>query len=122
MYFELTQNEIDVDVARSHAVYQPLGRTSFDRLLPELATWLDADELQTIARAYMSHAGYDQLQREATIPAPVRTALLERILSEHRAASALLRRRAFSAAEAARLAPLAAEATERPAQTARREA
>ncbi|CAN5660330.1 hypothetical protein BH23CHL6_BH23CHL6_07650 [soil metagenome] len=108
VYFELTQNEIDVDVAIGHAVFQPLGRSSFDRLLPELATWLDAEELQTIARAYMSHAGYDQVQRETTIPAVVRAALLQRILQEHRAASALLRRRAFSQREAERLAvPLA---------------
>lgn len=107
VYFELTQNEIDVDVAVRHNVFQPLGRSSFDRLLPELATWLDADELQTIARAYMSHAGYDQVQRETAIPGPVRTALLQRILGEHRAAADLLRKRAFSPAEAARLAPAA---------------
>jgi hypothetical protein len=56
----------------------------------------------------MSHAGYDQVQRETTIPAAVRTALLQRILQEHRAANALLRRRAFSRREAERLAvPLA---------------
>jgi hypothetical protein len=111
VYFELIQNEIDVDVAMSHGVFQALGRSSFDRLLPELATWLNADELQTIARAYMSHAGYDQVQRETAIPPPVRAALLQRILAEHRAATALLRRRAFSRREAAALAASNAEST-----------
>lgn len=124
VYFELIQNEIDVDVAMSHGVFQSLGRSSFDRLLPELATWLDADELQIIARAYMSHAGYDQVQRETAIPAPVRAALLQRILAEHRAATALLRRRAFSRREAAALSASNAEsssaaATGDPARSAR---
>jgi hypothetical protein len=111
VYFELIQNEIDVDVAIGHNVFQPLGRSSFDRLLPELATWLTAEELQTIARAYMSHAGYDQVQRETQIPPPVRTALLQRILQEHRAATSLLRRRAFSKREAAGLAESTAQSS-----------
>lgn len=104
VYFELAMNEIDIDVAVSHLVFQPLRRGTFDRLLPELATWLEPDELQAITRAYMSHAGYDQAQREGSLPAPVKQALLAHVLAEHRAASALLRRRAFSAREAARLA------------------
>lgn len=104
VYFELAMNLIDIDVAHRHSIFGRLRRDSFDRLLPELATWLDAYELQTIARAYMSHAGYDQLQRDSAVPAPVRTALLERVLDEHRAAADLLRRRAFSRTEAARLA------------------
>lgn len=122
VYFELTMNEIDIDVAARHAVYQPLRRGSFDRLLPELATWLEADELQTIARAYMSHAGYDQLQRDERIPAHVRAGLLGRVLAEHRAASALLCRRAFSEREQARLraeAPAEAATTAAPAGGAR---
>ncbi|HVM30087.1 MAG TPA: hypothetical protein VM305_04880 [Candidatus Limnocylindrales bacterium] len=104
VYFELAVNRIDVDVALRHGVYQPLSRASFERLLPELATWLTADELDTLARAYMSHAGYQQLERDASVPQPVRLALLERILAEHDAASAVLRTRAFSTRDAARLA------------------
>lgn len=103
VYFELAMNGIDVGVAADHLVFQPLRRGSFDRLLPELATWLEADELEVIVRAYMSHAGYDQAQRDAQLPAPVRTALLRRVLDQNNAAAELLRRRAFSAGEAARL-------------------
>ena len=104
VYFELAVNRIDVDVALRHGVFGALSRASFERLLPELATWLRADELETLARAYMSHAGYQQLERDATIPAAVRRALLERILAQHDAATGVLRTRAFSARDAARLA------------------
>jgi hypothetical protein len=104
VYFELEVNRIDVDIALRHGAFQPLSRASFERLLPELATWLTADELHTMARAYMSHAGYEQASRDESIPAPVRSALLQRILDEHSAASDLLRRRAFSSREAERLA------------------
>jgi hypothetical protein len=103
VYFELELNRIDVDVALRHGTFQALGRSSFDRLLPELATWLRADELETMVRAYMSHAGYEQVHRDETIPQPVRTALLQRILDEHVEAGDLLRRRAFSSREAERL-------------------
>ena len=110
VYFELAMNEIDIDVAASHGVYGTLRRGAFDRLLPELATWLEPDELETIVRAYMSHAGYDQAQRETQLPASVKRALLARVLSEHEAASGVLRRRAFTAKEAARLTTTGAAA------------
>jgi hypothetical protein len=103
VYFELEVNRIDIDVAMRHGVFQALGRSSFERLLPELATWLTADELQRMTRAYMSHAGYEQMHREPSIPAQVRTAVLQRLLEEHVAASDMLRRRAFSPREAERL-------------------
>jgi hypothetical protein len=103
VYFELTMNSIDVAVAADHLVFQPLRRASFDRLLPELATWLDADELEVIVRAYMSHAGYEQAQRDAQLPAQVRMALLRTVLDQNNTAADLLRKRAFSAGEAARL-------------------
>lgn len=109
VYFELVMNEIDIDVAVRHGVFGPLRRGSFDRLLPELATWLEVDELQVIARAYMSHAGYEQTQRDDKLPAPVRTALLGRVLAEHTQASALLGRKAFSAREATRLATMSSQ-------------
>lgn len=110
VYFELVMNEIDIDVAVHHGVYGTLRRGAFDRLLPELATWLEPDELETIVRAYMSHAGYEQAQRDAHLPTPVKTALLGRVLSEHEAASGILRRRSFSPKEAARLTTTGATA------------
>ena len=103
VYFELAMNEIDIDVAAKHGVFNALRRSSFDRLLPELATWLEPDELESIVRAYMSQAGYEQVQRDDKLPAPVKSALVGRVLNEHKEASDLLRRRAFSAKEAARL-------------------
>jgi hypothetical protein len=104
VYFELAMNEIDIGVAVEHGVYQGLRRGAFDRLLPELAAWLSAVELETIVAAYMSQAGYDQAQRDDQLPASVRGALLARVRTEHRAATDLLRQRAFTPAEAARLA------------------
>jgi hypothetical protein len=56
----------------------------------------------------MSQAGYEQAQRDDKLPAPVKSALVGRVLTEHRQASDLLRRRAFSAKEQARLSTLAA--------------
>ena len=105
VYFELTVNRINVDVALNHGVFQPLGRASFERLLPELATWLRADELETLTRAYMSHAGYQQLQTDASVPEPVRNGLLTRLAREHMAAIEAIAQRAFSRAERARLTP-----------------
>ncbi len=106
VYFELSMNEIDIDVAASHGVYGNLRRSSFDRLLPELATWLEPEELEAIVRAYMSQSGYEQTQRDDKLPAQVKRALLGRVLAEHSAASALLRKKAFSEREAARLVSL----------------
>jgi hypothetical protein len=107
VYFELAMNEIDVDVASTHSVFSPLRRSTFDRLLPELASWLAPDELESLVRAYMSHAGYEQVQRDDKLPAPVRAAVLSRVVSEHRQASEMLLTKAFTAKEAARLSTLA---------------
>ncbi|MEA2676221.1 MAG: hypothetical protein QOJ81_362 [Chloroflexota bacterium] len=103
VYFELAMNSIDVKVAADHLVFQPLRRQSFDRLLPELATWLEAEDLETIVRAYMTHAGYEQAQRDDKLPAPVRMAVLNTVLAQHRGATDLLRVKAFSERERARL-------------------
>lgn len=54
----------------------------------------------------MSHAGYEQTQRDENLPAPVKRALLGRVLAEHNAASSLLRHKAFSARDAARLSTM----------------
>ena len=103
VYFELAMNSIDIKVAADHMVFQPLRRQSFDRLLPELATWLAAEDLEVIVRAYMSHAGYEQAERDAKLPAQVRAAVLQTVLVQHRAATDLLGHKAFSAQERARL-------------------
>lgn len=103
VYFELAMNAIDINVAEQHLVFQPLRRASFDSLLPELATWLHADELETIVKAYMAHAGYDQAQRDEKLPVAVRKAVLHTVLAQHRAAIDLLLVRSFSPSEAARL-------------------
>jgi hypothetical protein len=103
VYFELTMNAIDIRVAAEHMVFQPLRRQSFDRLLPELATWLAAEELETIVHAYMSQSGYEQAQRDDKLPVPVRSAVLQAVVVRHRAATDLLAHKAFSAHERARL-------------------
>jgi hypothetical protein len=103
VYFELAMNEIDIAVAAEHLVFQPLRRGSFDRLLPEMATWCAPEQLEVVVRAYMSIAGYEQAERDGQIPEPVRKALLQKVLQEHRAATDTLRRSAFSPKEAARL-------------------
>lgn len=103
VYFELAMNAIDIEVAAEHMVFQPLRRQSFDRLLPELATWLAAEDLEVIVRAYMSQAGFEQAQRDEKLPIQVRTAVLQTVLVQHRAATDLLGQKAFSAQERARL-------------------
>src|SRR3954453_19615295 len=103
VYFELVMNETDIRVAAEHLVFQPLRRGSLDSQLPQLATWLHADELETIVKAYMAHAGYDQAQRDDKLPMPVRKAVLHRVLEEHRTATELLLRRSFSPRDAARM-------------------
>jgi hypothetical protein len=108
VYFELSMNAIDIDVAEQHLVFQPLRRGSFDALLPELATWLHADELETIVKAYMSHAGYEQAQRDDKLPAPVRKAVLHKVLEQHRSAMQLLLHRSFSPRDAARMSTASA--------------
>jgi hypothetical protein len=103
VYFELVMNETDVKVASEHLVFQPLRRGSFDSQLPQLATWLHADELETIVKAYMSHAGYEQAQRDEKLPAAVRMAVLRTVLDQHLRATDLLLHRSFTEREAARL-------------------
>ena len=103
VYFELVMNETDVKVASEHLVFQPLRRGSFDSQLPQLATWLHADELETIVKAYMSHAGYEQAQRDEKLPPAVRMAVLRTVLDQHSKATGLLLRRSFTEREAARL-------------------
>jgi hypothetical protein len=110
VYFELAMNEIDIAVAVEHLHFQPLRRSAFDRLLPEMATWCTPEQLESIVRAYMSIAGYEQAQRDEKLPDTVRRALLQTVLQQHRAATDVLRQTSFTAREAARLSATAAAA------------
>lgn len=103
VYFELLINRMNVAVARDLGSFMPLGRSTFDRLLPELATWLPAEPLQTVVGAYMTHAGYQSASSQADAPAELRRAALEAIEAAHRMALDALRPRLFRAREIATL-------------------
>jgi hypothetical protein len=103
VYFELLINRMTVAVARDFGSFLPLGRSSFDRLLPELATWLPAEPLQTVVGAYMGHAGYESARSQQDAPAELRRAALDAIEAAHRMALDALRPRLFSPREIASL-------------------
>jgi len=103
VYFELLINRMNVVVARDYGSFLPLGRSSFDRLLPELATWLPAVPLQTVVGAYMGHAGYGSASSQHDAPAELRRAALDAIEAAHRMALDALRPRLFNAREIASL-------------------
>lgn len=112
VYFELEVNRVAVAVAREHGSFVPLDRTSFERLLPELATLLSATDLQTVVSAYMAHAGYRQLSTDGDeLPPDVRSAALVAIGDAHRDAQAVLRDRAFTPVEARSLTSATKDAT-----------
>lgn len=99
VYFELSGNRLNIEVALEYTAMTPLSRSSFDQLLPELATWLEPAGLQTIAAAYMGHTGYEQLRSDADIPQEARRQALMGILKAHDQALELVRLRVFSASE-----------------------
>ena len=103
VYFELVANHLDVYMGLEYGAFSPLSRTSFDRLLPDLAGWLPIEELQAISVAYMGHAAYNQAGKATEIPAAVRRQSLLGIHDAHRTAVRLLSARAFSPAELARM-------------------
>ena len=103
VYFELAMNRLSVDVALEYGAFAPLVRSSFDRLLPELATWLGPEELQTMVTAYMGHVGYGQVSTVADLPSAARQEALAGILATQVQALDLLRGRVFSDDEARRL-------------------
>jgi len=101
VYFEVDVNRVAVTVARDFGSFADLDRTSFERLLPELATLLGPAELRRVVSAYMAHAGYRQASTDGDqLPGEVRRRALESILTAHEEALATLRARAFSAREA----------------------
>ena len=103
VYFELDVNRLTIVTAREFGRYGALGRTAFERLLPELATWLDAADLEVVVRAYMAQAGYEQAATEPDLPAMVRQTMLEAVEAAQVEALTAIRARAFSLAEQARL-------------------
>jgi hypothetical protein len=115
VYFELDMNRLKADVAAEYGAFTPLSRSSFERLLPELATWLEPEELHTVVAAYMSHAGYEQAGSDRDLPPEVRRNALLGVLAAQDRAISLLSRRVFSEAEARKLAD--AEATSSSAPT-----
>ena len=96
VYFELDVNRMNVEVARDYGSFTPLNRSSFERLLPELATLIGPAELRTIVSAYIAHAGYQQASTDSELPPDVRREALAAILDAHREALDVLRRCAFS--------------------------
>ena len=96
VYFELDVNRLGVEVARDFGSFTLLNRSSFERLLPELAMLLPPGELRTIVAAYMSHAGYQQVASDEGLPPAIRRQALGAILDAHREALDIVRRRAFS--------------------------
>jgi hypothetical protein len=99
VYFELDVNRSTIAVAREHGLFADLDRSSFERLLPELATLLAAPELRTVVDAYMTHAGYRQLASRDDLPAEIRRAALGTFATAHEHALATLRSCAFTSAE-----------------------
>lgn len=113
VYFELHVNLACIGVARDHGLFAVLDRSSFERLLPELATLLSGPKLRTVVDAYMSHAGYRQLASQEDLPPDVRRAALGAFVGAHDRALAILLGCAFTDAEvrAIRPQPAAAEAS-----------
>jgi hypothetical protein len=99
VYFELDVNLATVGVARDHGLFADLDRSSFERLLPELAALLSGGELRSVVDAYMTQAGYRQLASREDLPTEVRRAALGAFVGAHERALAMLRSRAFTDTE-----------------------
>jgi hypothetical protein len=109
VYFELDGNRSAIEVARSFGSFTPLSRSSYERLLPELAALLDAPGLQALARAYVGHAGYQQILSEADrLPPAVQKQGLTALLAAQQSALDVLRHRAFSLSDLVALETTAA--------------
>jgi hypothetical protein len=99
VHIELEMNRLSIVAARDYGAFAPLTRAAFERLLPELANWLSAADLRTIAAAYMSHAGYEQARQGHGMPEEMRRQALGAIVAAHDTALALIGRLAFTRAE-----------------------
>ena len=107
VYFELDVNVAALSVAGEHGLFSDLDRSSFERLLPELATLLTAADLKSVVDAYMTHAGYRQLASREDLPGDVRRVALTAMAGAHERALATLRSRAFTSAEGLAIRPSA---------------
>jgi hypothetical protein len=103
VYFELGANLLAVFTALEYGMFGPLSRASYDQLLPELATWLPAAELQALALAYLGQGAYAQVSKEEDLPLEVRKASLSALLEAQRTALDLVRKRVFKPDEVASL-------------------
>lgn len=99
VYFELDVNRSTIAVTREHGLFADLDRSSFERLLPELATLMSAADLRTVVDAYMTQAGYRQLAARLDLPVEVRRAALSAYTDVHERALMTLRSGAFTASE-----------------------
>lgn len=113
VYFELVANQLAVYTALEFGLYGTLSRATYDRLLPEISTFLRIEELQSVTLAYLGHAGYDQSARDREVPAEVRRYALSGLHDAHRTAIGLVRARAFDRRELRRLAEHATPAQRR---------
>jgi hypothetical protein len=105
VYFELDVDLATIGVARDHGLFADLDRSSFERLLPDLATLMSGRELRSVVDAYMTHAGYRQLASREDLPAEVRRAALGAFVGAHERALATLRSRAFIDSELRAMQP-----------------
>ena len=87
---------VGIELARDHGVFAPLSRSTFDRLLPDLAIWLPLEDLRAIALAYQGHAGFEQAWHDTTLPQPVRQQLLGRLADVTHQAHDRVAARAFA--------------------------
>lgn len=99
VYFEMDVNLATISVARDHGLFSDLDRSSFERLLPELATLLSGGDLRVVVDAYMTHAGYRQLAARTDLPADVRRSALQAFADVHQGGLQVLRACAFSDSE-----------------------
>jgi hypothetical protein len=103
VYFELWANRMTILIALEYGTFGALSRTTYDRLLPELSTWLPADELQALVLAYLGHGGYEQAATDEELTRDLRKATLSALLKTHGTAYKLLQHRVFSEHELAML-------------------
>jgi hypothetical protein len=99
VYIELEMNRLSIALAHEYRSFQPLARSAFERLLPELATWLLAKDLRLIATAYIGHAGYEQARSADDLPSDMRQQALGGVLQAHDAALKRLGELVFTKAE-----------------------
>ncbi len=99
VFFELDADRLNIAVALEYGAFTPLGRASYERLLPDLASMLTVAELQAVVLAYGGHAGYAQAEADSTLPGSLRDQALRALLAAQDRALDALRPRVLSAAE-----------------------